>query len=51
VLVKVKKLWERYKERAIIMLILPAFLHNSLSYEISELDAFDCIVLSFTAVA
>jgi hypothetical protein len=51
VLVKVKKLWERYRERAIITLTSPAFLHDSLSYKIPELDAFDCIALSLTAVA
>jgi hypothetical protein len=29
----------------------PAFSHDSLSHEIPELDAFDRIALSFTAVA
>jgi hypothetical protein len=51
VLVKVKKLWERYRERAIITLTLLAFSHDSLSHEILELDAFDRIALSLTAVA
>jgi hypothetical protein len=51
VLVKVKKLWERYRERAIITPTSPAFSHDSLSHEIPELDAFDRIALSLTAVA
>jgi hypothetical protein len=51
VLVKVKKLWERYRERVIITPTPPAFSHDSLSHEIPELDAFDRIALSLTAVA
>jgi hypothetical protein len=51
VLVKVKKLWERYRKRAIITPTPSAFSHDSLSHEIPELDAFDRIALSLTAVA
>jgi hypothetical protein len=51
VLAKVKKLWERYRERPIITPTPPAFSHNSSSHGISELDAFDRIALSLTAAA
>jgi hypothetical protein len=51
VLVKVKKLWEKYRERAIIQPTPSAFSRDSSSHEISELDAFNRIALSLTAVA
>jgi hypothetical protein len=51
VLVKVKKLWERYRERAIITFTSPAFSQDSLSHEILELDVFDRIALSLITVA
>lgn len=51
VLVKVKKLWEKYRERAIITPTPPAFSHDSSSHEISELDTFDRISISLRAVA
>jgi hypothetical protein len=51
VLAKVKELWERYRERAIITPTLPAFSHNSSSHERPELDAYDRIALSLTVRA
>ena len=50
-LVKVKKLWEKYREEAIILPTPPTLSYNSLSHEPLELDAFDRIALSLQAVA
>jgi hypothetical protein len=50
-LVKVKKLWEKYREEVIVLLTLLALLYNSLSYKPLELDTFDRIALSLQAVA
>jgi hypothetical protein len=51
VLAKVKKLWERYRERAIIIPTSLAFSYNSLSYKRLELDVYDHIALSLIARA
>jgi hypothetical protein len=50
-LIKVKKLWEKYREEAVVIPTPSAFLYNSSSREPSELDAFDWIALSLRAVA
>jgi hypothetical protein len=50
-LVKVKKLWEKYREAAIVLSTPPALSYSSSSCELPELDAFDRIALSLRAVA
>ena len=50
-LVKVKKLWEKYREEAIVLPTPLAFSYDSSSREPLELDAFDRIALSLRAAA
>ena len=48
---KVKKLWEKYKEEVIVLLITLTFIYNNPSYKLLELDAFNRIALSFRLIA
>jgi len=50
-LAKVKKLWEKYKEEVIVLLITLTFIYNNPSYKLLELDAFNRIALSFRLIA
>jgi hypothetical protein len=50
-LTKVKKLWEKYREEVVVTPTPPAFLYNSLSRKLLELDAFNRIALSLIVVA
>ena len=50
-LVKVKKLWEKYREAAIVLPTPLALSYSSSSRELPELDTFDRIALSLWAVA
>jgi hypothetical protein len=50
-LIKIKKLWEKYKEEAVVIRTPPAFSYNSLSREPPELNAFNRIALSLRTVA
>jgi hypothetical protein len=50
-LIKVKKLWEKYKKETVVIPTPLAFLYNSLSREPPELNTFDWIALSLKAVA
>jgi hypothetical protein len=50
-LVKVKKLWERYREEVVLLPTIVPFSYNNLSREVRELDTFDQIVLSLQQVA
>jgi hypothetical protein len=51
ILVKVKKLWEKYREAAIVLPTPTALSYGSSSCEPLELDTFDQIALSLWAVA
>ena len=46
ILVKVKKLWERYREEIVPLSTIVPFSYDNPSKEVEELDAFDQIALS-----
>ena len=50
-LVKVKKLWEKYREEVVPLSTIIPFLYNNPSREVRELNAFDQIALSLQQVA
>ncbi len=41
ILIKVKKLWERYREEVVFLFIIVSFSYDNLFKEVRELDAFD----------
>ena len=51
ILIKVKKLWERYREEVISLPTIVPFSYDNSSKEVKELDAFDQIALSLQQVA
>jgi hypothetical protein len=51
ILVKVKKLWEKYREEVVVLPTPMPFSYNNPSRELPELDRFDQIALSLRAVA
>ena len=51
ILVKVKKLWEKYREEVVVLPTPPPFSYDNPSRELLELDRFDQIALSLRAVA
>ena len=50
-LIKVKKLWERYREEVVPLPTIVPFSYDNPSREVRELDAFDQIALSLQQVA
>jgi hypothetical protein len=50
-LVKVKKLWEKYREEVVPLPTIIPFSYDNPSREVRELDAFDQIALSLQQVA